>query len=108
MKNIKVTLYYLNTYAKVYFRKQTGVRSVEFGSIFLFLNGFRITPYGDVDNDWLGLEQRKTQGVRRNLSGRDILGRIEIKDLENQYRVISSREGIIMSPKIRTSNKETN
>lgn len=95
LKNIKVTLYYLNTYAKVYFRKQTGVRSVEFGSIFLFLNGFRITPYGDVDNDWLGLEQRKTQGVRRNLSGRDILGRIEIKDLENQYRVISSREGIV-------------
>lgn len=95
LKNIKITLYYLNTYAKVYFRKQTGVRSVEFGSIFLFLNGFRVSPYGDVDNDWLGLEQRKTQGVRRNLSGRDILGRIEIEDLENQYRVISSREGIV-------------
>lgn len=95
LKNIKITLYYLNTYAKVYFKKQTGIRSVEFGSIFLFLNGFRISPYGDVDNDWLGLEQRKTQGVRRNLSGRDILGRIEIEDLENQYRVISSREGIV-------------
>lgn len=95
LKNIKITLYYLNPYAKVYFKKQTGTRSVEFGSIFLFLNGFRISPYGDVDNDWLGLEQRKTQGVRRNLSGRDILGRIEIEDLENQYRVISSREGIV-------------
>ena len=95
LKNIKVTLYYLNPYAKVYFKKQTGIRSVEFGSIFLFLNGFRISPYGDVDNDWLGLEQRKTQGVRRNLSGRDLLGRIEIEDLENQYRVISSREGIV-------------
>lgn len=95
LKNIKITLYYLNPYAKVYFKKQTGTRSVEFGSIFLFLNGFRISPYGDVDNDWLGLEQRKTQGVRRNLSGRDILGRIEIEDLENQYRVVSSREGIV-------------
>ena len=95
LKNIKITLYYLNPYAKVYFKKQTGTRSVEFGSIFLFLNGFRISPYGDVDNDWLGLEQRKAQGVRRNLSGRDILGRIEIEDLENQYRVISSREGIV-------------
>lgn len=95
LKNIKITLYYLNPYAKAYFRKQTGVRSVEFGSIFLFINGFRISPYGDVDNDWLGLEQRKTQGIRRYLSGRDILGRMEIEDLENQYRVISSREGIV-------------
>lgn len=95
LKNIKITLYYLNPYAKAYFRKQTGVRSVEFGSIFLFINGFRISPNGDVDNDWLGLEQRKTQGIRRYLSGRDILGRIEIEDLENQYRVISSREGIV-------------
>ena len=95
LKNIKITLYYLNPYAKAYFKRQTGIRSVEFGSIFLFINGFRISPYGDVDNDWLGLEQRKTQGVRRNLSGRELIGRIEIKDFENQYRVISSREGIV-------------
>lgn len=27
LKNIKITLYYLNPYAKVYFKKQTGTRS---------------------------------------------------------------------------------
>lgn len=97
LKNLKITLYYLNPYAKAYFKKQTGVRSVSFGSIFLFINGFRISPYGDTDNDWLGLEQRKGQGVRRNLGGREILGRIELKDLEGQYRVISSREGIVQN-----------
>ena len=97
LRNIKITLYYLNPYAKAYFKRQTGIRSVEFGSIFLFINGFRISPYGDVDNDWLGLEQRKTQGVRRNLSGRELIGRIEIKDFKSQYRVISSREGIVQN-----------
>lgn len=97
LKSLKITLYYLNPYAKAYFKKQTGVRSVSFGSIFLFINGFRISPYGDTDNDWLGLEQRKGQGVRRNLGGREILGRIELKDLEGQYRVISSREGIVQN-----------
>lgn len=95
LKDIKLTLYYLNPYAKAYFKRLTGVRSVEFGSIFLFINGFRISPYGDIDNDWIGLEQRKAQGQRRYLSGRDILGRIEIKDFKNQYRVVSSREGIV-------------
>jgi len=95
LKDIKITLYYLNPYAKAYFKKQTGVRSVSFGSVFLFINGFRISPYGDTDNDWLGLEQRKSQGVRRNLSGREMLGRIELKDLNGQYRIVSSREGIV-------------
>jgi len=95
LKDIRIRIYYLNPYAKAYFKRKTGKRSVNFGSIFLFINGFRISPYGDVDNDWLGLEQRKGQGVRRNLSGREILGRIEIQDFDNQYRVISSREGIV-------------
>ncbi len=95
LKNIKIVLYYLNPYAKAYFKRKTGRRSVAFGSIFLFINGFRISPYGDTDNDWLGLEQRKVQGVRRYLSGREILGRIEIQDFNNEYRVISSREGIV-------------
>lgn len=97
LKDVKITLYYLNPYAKAYFKKQTGVRSVAFGSIFLFINGFRISPYGDTDNDWLGLEQRKGQGTKRNLSGREMLGRIELKDFKAQYRVISSREGIVQN-----------
>ena len=97
LKNIKIVLYYLNPYAKAYFKRKTGKKSVVFGSVFLFINGFRISPYGDVDNDWLGIEQRKGQGIKRYLSGRDILGRVEIQDFTNQYRVISSREGIVHS-----------
>lgn len=101
LKGIKIILMYLNPYAKVYFEKQMGMRSVEFGSVFLFINGFRIPPYGDVDNDAFGMEVRKNQGRNRYLSNREIIGRIEIEDRENQYKVISSREGIVQNEKFK-------
>jgi hypothetical protein len=82
---------------KVYFEKQMGVRGVEFGSVYLFINGFRIPPYGDADNDSFGLEGRKGQGQRRYLGGRDIVGRIEIEDRNEQYSIISSREGVVQN-----------
>lgn len=97
LKNIKITVYYLNPYAKGFFKKQTGSDSVEFGSIYLFINGFRIPPYGDRENDTLGLEVRKNQGNARYFGNREILGRIEINDFENNFRIISSREGIVQN-----------
>jgi signal transduction histidine kinase len=87
-------IYYLNTYKKAYFKRQTGVRSVHFGSIFLFLNGFRIAPYGDSGNDWLGLDIRKSQGNARHLGSREVVGRIEITGSEEKFKPISSREGL--------------
>ena len=94
LHDARVVIYYLNPYKKSYFKRQTGVRSVNFGSIFLFLNGFRIAPYGDRGDDWLGLDVRKTQGTTRYLSSRDVVGRIEIKGSEEQFKPISSREGL--------------
>ncbi|AWH16218.1 hypothetical protein C1922_02190 [Stenotrophomonas sp. ZAC14D2_NAIMI4_7] len=94
LEDAKVVVYYLNPYKKAYFTRQTGIRSIEFGSIFLFLNGFRIAPYGDRGDDWLGLDVRKTQGTTRYLSSRDIVGRIEISDSGNSFEPVSSREGL--------------
>jgi signal transduction histidine kinase len=93
-----VVIYYLNPYKKAYFKRQTGIRSVDFGSIFLFLNGFRIAPYGDRSDDWLGLDVRKTQGTARYLGSRDIVGRIEITGSEEHFKPISSREGLKKTP----------
>lgn len=93
-------IYYLNPYKKAYFKRQTGVRSVNFGSVFLFLNGFRIAPYGDRGDDWLGLDLRKTQGIQRYLSSRDIVGRIEISGSEEKFKPISSREGLKKTPAV--------
>ena len=94
LESAHAVIYYLNPYKKAYFKRQTGVRSVDFGSIFLFLNGFRIAPYGDRGNDWLGLDIRKSQGTARHLGSREVVGRIEISGSEEKFKPISSREGL--------------
>lgn len=95
IQNVKATVYYLNPYAKAFFTRQTGIQSVNYGSIFLFINGFRIPPYGEVGNDWLGLDRRKAQGHRRYIGLREAVGHIEIWDDSNQFQIISSREGVV-------------
>lgn len=95
LKDMKIHLYFLNQYSKAYFKRETGMRSVEFGSIFLFINGFRIPPYGEFGNDWLGLDIRSKQRYASLFGTRDVLGRIEINDLENIFPIVSNREGIV-------------
>lgn len=108
VKNAKSTVYYLSTYAKSFFTKQTGIRSVDYGSIFLFINGFRIPPYGDVENDWLGIDHRKAQGHSRNIGLREIVGQIEILDESNDFQIISSREGIVRNENFKHLVQSTN
>lgn len=91
---VHIVVYYLNPYKKAYFTRQTGVRPVEFGSIFLFLNGFRVAPYGNRGDDWLGLDIRKAQGTQRYLSSRDVVGRVEIFSKDDRFTPVSSREGL--------------
>lgn len=95
LSNISITIFYLNTYAKAYFTKQTGIKSVDFGSVFLFINGFRIPPYGDIGDDWLGMEIRKGQGHSRYLGTREVVGRIEINDENEKFKIISNRSGVV-------------
>ncbi len=94
LRGVHIVIYYLNPYKKAYFKRQTSVRLIDFGSIFLFLNGFRIAPYGDRGDDWLGLDVRKAQGTARYLSSRDIVGRIEITSNDERFTPVSSREGL--------------
>lgn len=95
LSDVKVTIYYLNPYAKRYFTNQTGIRSVDFGSIFLFIDGFRVPPYGDDGDDWLGLEIRKGQGYNRYLGTREIVGRIEVNNNQDKFIIISNRSGVV-------------
>ena len=95
LRNIKMTVYYLNPYSKRYFKYQTGLSSLDFGSIFLFINGFRIPPYGDQGDDWLGIEKRKASGFKRYLSTREVVGRVEIRDEHGDFMIISSRTGVV-------------
>ena len=106
LSDVKIVIYYLNPYKKAYFKRQTGIRSVDFGSIFLFLNGFRIEPYGERGDDWLGLDVRKAQGTNRYLGSRELLGRIEIAGQEHAYKPISSREGLKNTKEFNSLRKE--
>ncbi|MFW9755690.1 sensor histidine kinase [Vibrio parahaemolyticus] len=94
LKNISLEIHYLDSLSKSYFTRSFGIKPNSYGSIFLFYNSFRISPYGNEKNDWLGLDQRKSQGTSRNFGTRDIIGRIDIEDDNDVFSVITSREGL--------------
>gem|GEM_PF-2567974 len=89
---VEGVIYFLNRAAKQNFTLRMGVRPVEFGSVFLFLNGFRIFPLGEEFDDTLGLSRRKQQGQSRYLGTRDILGRIDVTAPPKMFREVSSRD----------------
>ena len=89
-------LFYLNQSAKLTFARRMGIPSVQFGSVFLFRNGFRVYPVGNDGDDWFGLDRRKGQGYARFLGTRDIIGRIEVFGSEDDFKEASSRnQGLI-------------
>ncbi|MFU6991495.1 sensor histidine kinase [Pseudomonas paraeruginosa] len=85
-------IYYLNRAAKQNFTLRMGVRPIEFGSVFLFLNRFRIYPIGEEYDDTLGLNRRKQQGQSRYLGTRDIIGRVDVIAGPKLFREVSSRD----------------
>jgi signal transduction histidine kinase len=93
LKNIELHLFHLNFAAKNNFKRQMGVEAVNFGSVFLFRNGFRVYPFGEVGEDTLGLDARKQQKVWERLGTRDVIGRIEIIDEHDDFKETSSRDG---------------
>lgn len=95
LKNIEVEIHYLDTYSKSFFHKKTGYPTNDYGSIFLYHNGYRISPYGNPGNDWLGLDVRKSQGIKRYLSSREVIGKIVINNDIDTFAIITSREGLV-------------
>ena len=85
-------IYYLNRSAKQTFTTRMKVRPAEFGSIFLFLNNFRVFPIGEEYDDTFGLNRRKQQGQSRRLGTRDILGRVDVFAPPRMFREASSRD----------------
>lgn len=95
LKNVVVNIYFLNQPAKAFFKRQTGYHSVQYGSIFFFLNSFRVFPYGSEGDDWLGLDRRRQQGQKRFFGTRDLVGFIKVNDSAEQFSPVSSREGVV-------------
>lgn len=94
LKYVDIHLYFLNRSAKIAFNKIMGVQPVNYGSIFLFRNGFRILPFGNEGDDSWGLDYRAQQGFNRFLGTRDLFGRVDVQtDDVNDLKEVSSRDG---------------
>lgn len=94
LSNAKIDLYFLNSSAKNNFTRKMGVEVVNFGSVFLFKNGFRVQPFGEVGDDSWGLDYRAQQGYNRYLGTRDLFGKVEILTTDTiQFKEVSSRDG---------------
>ena len=97
IKNIKGILYSLNRAAKVNFTKIMGIESVNYGSVFIYKNGFRVYPYGEPEKDFMNIDRRKAQGYNRYLGTREITGRIDIFGDNNYFIETSSRNNGFIS-----------
>lgn len=95
LRDITSSIFFLNRAGKSYFTKNTGYRPVNYGSIFLFLNGFRVLPYGQDGDDWLGVDRRNAQGRTRHLGTRDIVGFVRVNDKTSAFSPVTSREGLV-------------
>lgn len=97
IKNIKGTIYSLNRAAKINFTKMMGIESVNYGSVFIYKNGFRVYPYGEPEKDFMNIDRRKAQGYNRYLGTREICGRIDIFGENKGFIETSSRNNGFIS-----------
>lgn len=102
LRDISIVVFYLNQSAKARFTRQMGgVQPKNYGSVFIYKNGFRINPYGEPGQDLFGIDQRKAQGWKRFLGTREIMGRISIKGDNEQFLETTSRaHGFIQTPAV--------
>lgn len=70
--------------------------SYETGGIRLYRNGFRVLPYGEQGDDWLGLDKSNNRSIVLGPHmNRSFFGFVELKDLNGNFEETSSREGVI-------------
>lgn len=102
LHDITISLFYLNKSAKAGFtRLMGGVQPVNYGSVFIYKNGFRINPYGEPGEDFFNIDKRKAQGYNRNLGTREIMGRISIHGDNDGFVETSSRaHGFVNTPAV--------
>jgi len=100
LRNISLKAYYF-VYGSDLIPKQieTMIREISKyeGGVRLYRNGFRVLPYGESDDDWLGLDASMTKRTflptHRNVN---FFGFIEVNnDYGEQFEETSSREGLL-------------
>ena len=90
--NCNIDLFHLNRKAKYNFKRIMGIRAIDYGSIFLFKNNYRIFPAGERGNDYWGIDFRKMQGTMRYIGSRDVMGQVQIFGDSPGFKESSSRD----------------
>jgi signal transduction histidine kinase len=90
--DFECNIFYLNRAAKATFARRMNINSVNFGSIFLFKNGFRVYPNGEPTDDSFGIDRRKQQGYARFLGTREVIGRVDVYGDDSKFKESSSRD----------------
>ncbi|WP_426725271.1 sensor histidine kinase [Curtobacterium flaccumfaciens] len=68
----------------------------EVAGVSIYRDGFRVLPFGETGDDWLGLDLRRVQTPTRRVSNNQIIGHVFIGADTNQgLKDQSNREGIL-------------
>jgi len=99
LKNVKFKGYYFIYNIGMIPKMVTGYiqqKANESGGFRLYRNGFRVLPYGEPQNDWLGLDESLRRRVILPSHGNNnFFGFVELTDPNNEtFHELSSREGL--------------
>lgn len=100
-KNVALRAYYYIRSSDLYpwgmFKPLTDILLRE-GGVRLYRNGYRVLPFGERENDWLGLDYRYRQrsSVLAPIGNNNWLGYVTVEDQGGDtFQETSSREGLI-------------
>lgn len=65
------------------------------GGIHLYHRELRVQPYGDIGNDWLGINLRRAASPEKRPSTNTSIGRILVEDPTNQFLPKTDRSGFV-------------
>lgn len=99
LENVSISLYFLNRSAKTVFSRRMGIQPVEYGSLFVYKNGFRIYPYGERGDDSLGIDNRALQSYNRYIGLRNLIGQFDIQGENSELREATSRDAGMVKTK---------
>ena len=76
-------------------RKRVLALQKQWSGIMLFRNGYRVVPYGDDEDDWLGLDRRALASGGYKLNKAQFVGRVSISRTANPRLIDqTNREGL--------------
>lgn len=82
-------------------RTLSGILATQ-GGIRVYRNGFRVAPYGEYGDDWLGLDalyRKRATPFLLPFGNASFLGFVELTDREGvRFQETSSREGLVLTP----------